>query len=81
MPDLFEEVRDLISKQLGIPPEDIEEDSFLDEDLSITDLDLEDIITKLETKYEIEIPGDKISSFRKISDVVGYLDDNVEVAG
>ena len=42
--DYFEELRKLISEQFSIPEDTIEEDSLLDEDLSITDLYLENLI-------------------------------------
>ncbi len=78
MTDYLEELKDLISKQFGIPQEDIEEESLLDEDLSITDLDLEDLIGKIEDKYDIEIPPQKFPSFKKVSDIAAYLYENVE---
>lgn len=78
MTDLFEEIRKIISRDFGIPEEDIEEDSLLDEDLSITDLDLEDLLSKLQEKYEVEIPQGKIASFKKVSDIVNYLYEHTE---
>lgn len=78
MTDLFEDIRKLISRDFGIPEEDIEEDSLLDEDLSVTDLDLEDLLTKIQEKYEVEIPQTKIASFKKVSDIVNYLYEHTE---
>ena len=43
MIDYLEDIKKLISKQFGITEDDIEEDSFLEADLNITDLDLEDL--------------------------------------
>jgi len=76
--DYFEELRKLISELFLIPEDTIEEDSLLDEDLSITDLDLEDLITQLQTKFDILIPTDKIPSFKKVSDIVAFLYDHAE---
>jgi len=42
MIDYFEEVRKIISAQYGIDEETIEEDSKLDSDLNISELDMED---------------------------------------
>jgi len=81
MGDIFEDIRKLISRDFGIAEEDIEEDSLLDEDLSVTDLDLEDLLTKIQEKYEVEIPQAKISSFKKVSDIVNYLYEHTETVG
>ncbi|OGD89102.1 hypothetical protein A3I53_00265 [Candidatus Curtissbacteria bacterium RIFCSPLOWO2_02_FULL_40_13b] len=78
MTDYLEDLKDLISKQFVIPQDDIEEESLLDEDLSITDLDLEDLIGKIQEKYDIEIPPEKFPSFKKVSDIALYLYENVE---
>ncbi|OGD83203.1 hypothetical protein A2165_04205 [Candidatus Curtissbacteria bacterium RBG_13_40_7] len=78
MADYFEEIKNIISNQFGIPQENIEEDSLLDEDLSITDLDLEDFLNQLQKKYDLQIPPEKISSFKKVSDIITYLYDNVQ---
>lgn len=79
MPDIFDEIKNMLSHQFGIEAENIEEDSLLDDDLSITDLDLEDLISAVEEKYEIEIPQEKIPSFKKVSDIVAYIYENTEL--
>ena len=81
MTDIFEEIRKIIARDFGIPEEDIEEDSLLDEDLSITDLDLEDLLAKIHEKYEVEVPQNKIASFKKVSDIVNYLYEHTEAGG
>lgn len=81
MIDLFEDIKKMIANDFGLPEEDIEEDSLLDEDLSITDLDLEDFLTKLQEKYEVEIPPEKTGSFKKVSDIVNYLYEKSESQG
>ena len=76
--EYFEELRKLISQQFSIPEENIEEDSLLDEDLSITDLDLEDLLAQIQKKFDILVPSDKIPSFKKVSDIVAFLYDHAE---
>lgn len=77
MTDFLEEVKQMISSQFDIPQEDIEEDSRLDEDLSLTDLDLEDLLNQIQLKYDCQIPPEKVSSFKKVADIVSFLYDNV----
>lgn len=77
MTDFQEEVKKLLSSQFDIPLEEIEEESNLEEDLGLSELDLEDLISTIMEKYDIEIPTEKTSSFKKVSDLVSYLYDNV----
>ncbi|MBI4037884.1 acyl carrier protein [Candidatus Curtissbacteria bacterium] len=81
MTDTFEEIKKMLAHQFGLNPEEIEEDSLLDEDLSITDLDLEDLVTSIQSKFDIEIPQEKFPSFKKVSDIVAYIDDHGEISG
>lgn len=78
MIDYFEDLKKIISDQFGIPQEDIEEDSTLEEDLKITDLDMEDLISIIEDKYQVQISPDKISSLKKVADFVNFLYENVD---
>lgn len=81
MTDFLEDLKGLISKQFAIPIDEIEEESLLDEDLSVTDLDLEDLMVQIQKKYEIEIPQEKLPSFKKVGDIVSYLYENIEPIG
>ena len=80
MIDYLEDIKKLISKQFGITEDDIEEDSFLEADLNITDLDLEDLLESIQDKYQIQVPTEKVATFKKVSDIVSYLFENVENA-
>ena len=80
MVDYLEDVKKLIAKQYDIDEDTIEEDSFLEADLNITDLDLEDLVAQLEDKYQITIPQKVIANFTKVADIVNYLYENVDQA-
>lgn len=77
--DISEEVKRIISDQFGLDPEDIEDDSELDADLGISDLDLEDLIEKLEHKFELQIPLEDHEKFQKVADIISYLYENAEI--
>ena len=81
MVDYLEDLKNLIVKQFGIDPENIEEDSSLEADLNINELDLEDLIETIQDKYQIQIPPEKVSTFKKVSDIVNYLFENIDNAG
>lgn len=80
MVDYLEDIKKIIAKQFGIEEEDIEEDSYLETDLNITDLDLEDLIGKIEDKYQIQIPQKVYSNFKQVTDIANYLYENADQA-
>lgn len=80
MIDYSEEVKKIIEKQFGLEEDTVEEESFLEADLNITELDLEDLITVLEAKYEVTIPQEVYSNFKTVADIAAYLYEHVDQA-
>lgn len=78
--EIFEDLKKIIHKQFGVEEEDVEEESYLDQDLNIAELELEDLIPILEDKYNIKIEAEKIPTFKKVSDIVAYLYQNVDTS-
>lgn len=78
--EILDDIKKIIENQFGVESENIEEDMELDQDLNITDLEIEDLIAALEEKYDIKIPEEKIPSFVKVSDLVTYLYENIDTA-
>ncbi len=78
--DYLEDLKKIIAKQYGIEEEMIEEDSLLDEDLNVSELDMEDLVAILEEKYEIKIPQEAYSKFIKVADIANYLYENADPA-
>lgn len=76
--EILEDLRKIIHKQFGIDEEKIEEDSYFDSDLNITDLEMEDLVTAIGDKYSIKIDDQKIASFKKVSDLVTYIYENAD---
>lgn len=76
--EILEEIKSIIYKQFGVDEEKIEEDSYFDSDLNISELEIEDLVSTIQDRYNITIPEDKISSFKKISDLVTYIFENAD---
>ncbi|KKR78307.1 MAG: Acyl carrier protein [Candidatus Curtissbacteria bacterium GW2011_GWA1_40_9] len=75
--EILEEIKAIIEKQFGIEHENIEEDMELDQDLNITDLEIDDLISAIEYKYDIKIPEEKAADLVKVSDLVAYVYENI----
>lgn len=71
--EILEDIKRIIEKEFGVEKDMIEEDSNLDEDLNITDLEIEDLVTKLQEHYDVQIPQSTIENFRKVSDIVTFV--------
>lgn len=78
MIDYLDDLRKIINKQFEIDEETIEEESSLETDLNLSDLDIEDIVEQLEEKYQIAIPEPVYSNFKNVSDITTYLYENVD---
>lgn len=76
--EIFEDLKKIIHKEFGIAEEKIEEDSYFDSDLNITDLEIEDLISSVQEKYGITISEEKLPSIKKVSDLVTYIFENVD---
>lgn len=75
---IFENIRKIISEQLGIDEKNISLDSNLTSDLDADSLDAVEIIMALEDEYSIEIPDEKIENLKTISDLVEYIESLVQ---
>ena len=72
----LEKVRDIISKQLSVKPENVKDDSNIAEDLGADSLDLVEILMALEDEFGISIPDEAIPQIKTIKDVVAFIDQN-----
>jgi acyl carrier protein len=71
---VFENVKKILSGQLGIDEKKITLESRLIEDLGADSLDLVDLLMTLENEYNITIPDAKAQSMKTIKDVVDFFD-------
>ena len=71
---MFDEVQKILAKQLRRDPESITLDSDIKKDLGAESLDILQLLMKVEDEYGIVIPDQELAGFRKVSDVVAFLD-------
>ena len=71
-----DEVVKLISETLEIDPADLKDDTDLAHDLGIESIDLVDLVTAFEDKYNFEIPDNELKNLQTVGDIVKYIEDN-----
>jgi acyl carrier protein len=73
---IFEKVRDVVSKQLGVDEDEITPESSFAEDLGADSLDGVEILMSLEEEFDMEIPDEEAYKFETVGDVVEYIKAN-----
>ncbi len=71
----FEQIRDIISRQLEIDEEDITMDTNLKEDLDADSLDMVDLAISFEDEFEVEVPDSVLEKFETVGDIVRYFEE------
>lgn len=75
---MFDKVKEIICKNFSVKEKNVTPEAALSKDLGINSLQLADLILALEEEFDIEIEDKAIKKMIKVSDVVAYLEANVE---
>lgn len=70
---VFEKIRTIISKELGVDQEKITLDTHLIDDLGADSLDAVELIMAIEDEFNIEIADDAAQNVKRVSDLVNYV--------
>lgn len=71
---VFEKVRAILAEQLDIDIEKITEDTDIVGELGADSLDVVELMMSLEQEFDLLITDEKISEFRTVGDVAGYIE-------
>jgi acyl carrier protein len=74
---VFEKVKGIIAKQLGIEEGKVTLESHLIDDLKADSLDVVELIMDLEQEFDIEIPDEDLPKVTRVKDIVFYIESNV----
>jgi acyl carrier protein len=74
--DVLSDVKQIISRQVGVPLDQLHEDSRL-ESIGVESLDIIEIIFALEKKYNVAIPFNANESDALAFDTIGHVVDAV----
>ena len=69
-----EEIIEIIANVLEIPKDGINEKTNLIRDLDVESLELVDLITCFEEKYQIEILDKDIKTLQTVDDIIKYIE-------
>ena len=69
-----EEVVDLIADTLEIDKETLTDDTDLARDLNVESIDLVDLVTAFEDKYNFEIPDQELKNLQTVGDIVAFVE-------
>ena len=71
---MLNELQEIIAEKLGLSAEEVQPEKSLKDDLKADSLDLFDLVTELEEKYEIEIPTDDLDTLVTVQEVIDYIE-------
>lgn len=75
---VFERIRQILCDQLDLEEDKVKLESDIVEDLEADSLDVVDLVMTIEDEFGIEVPDDKIESFRTVGDIVSYIEENTD---
>lgn len=78
MDDYLVQIAKIIANKTGVDPEDIKEESYLEDDLNIGEMELVDIIGALEEEYAVEFTEVEKEKVESIMDLIELVVEKVE---
>lgn len=73
---MFEQIRDILAKQLQIDADKITMTTDIAEVLGADSLDVVEMLMTIEEEFGVTVPDDDVMAFKTVGDVVAYLENN-----
>ncbi len=74
--NIFEELTQILSRQLRVDVEKIEKTADIMEDLGADSLDLVEILMVVEEQFGITVPEEEFPNLRTVGDLQNYIEAN-----
>ena len=75
---VLERVKNVVAKQLGVEPGEVNITASFTDDLGIDSLEIFEIVMSLEEEFEIEIPNEDIEDIKSVQDISKYIENKVK---
>lgn len=75
---IFDKIKEIIMEQLSVDESMVTMETNLMKDLEADSLDAVEIIMAIEEEYGIEIPDEDAEHFQSVSDIVEYVEEQVQ---
>ena len=72
---LFEQVKEVIVRELAIPESQVTEEATFDGDLKADSLDVVELVMALEDEFDLEIPEEDAEQITTVGAAVRYLEE------
>ncbi len=71
---VLEKIKNIVSEQLDIDPQDIKSESAFVDDLGADSLDLTELIMAMEDEFDLEIDDEEAQNLRTVDDAIKYIE-------
>lgn len=71
---MYEQVKEILARQLRVSPDRVTLDAQIKKDLGADSVDILQLLMRLEDDYGIVIPDQELAKFETVGDVVAFLD-------
>lgn len=75
--DYFNKIKKIIETKFGVEAEEIKHDSYFQDDLNMSDLEITELLTELEEELHVELIEDK-DNIESINDLLDILTEKLE---
>ena len=74
---MIDKIKDILSKQLRMELDTIEDDANIMEDLGADSLDVVDMVMSIEEQFGISVPDADVGTLKTVRDVADYVERNM----
>lgn len=76
MPNAYDIIKE-IADYLALNPEDLDRNALLQEELSISPIELNDLLANLSQKFNVAFETHEIENLKKIEDIISLIEDHL----
>ncbi len=66
-----------IAEHLGLAPGDIDRQASFEDDLNLSQIEISDLISFLNQKFDVFLPNEDLTDIKTIEDLVVLIEDNL----